>query len=64
MLFYFRNDASVTICNKDNETPTDKTTGEVHEKLLRLAQEMNQDLQSKTHYKVSHCFSFFFNQYQ
>lgn len=43
----------MTICNKDNETPIDKTTGEVHEKLLRLAQEMNQDLQSKTAYKVS-----------
>ena len=46
--------SSVTICNKDNETPIDKCNGaELHEKLLRLAQEMNQDLQSKTFYKVN-----------
>lgn len=47
-----RNNASVSMCNKDNETPIDKCRSELHEKLLRLAQEMNQNLETKTFFKV------------
>lgn len=52
-----KNDAAVAICNKNNETPIDKCKdGETHERFLRLAQEMNQDLQSKTLFKVNRFF--------